>query len=44
MEELFAMCIILVMVAGTIIAVCSALFLSFLMCSVIKEFIEEWFD
>ena len=44
MEELFDICVILVMVAGTIIVVCGTLFLSFLMCLVIKKLIEELFD
>lgn len=44
MEELSTMCAILIMVAGTIILVCAALFSLFLMYLVIKEIIEELFD
>ena len=43
MEELCAVCVIIIMVAGTIIAVCAAFFSVFLICSVIKELIEELF-
>lgn len=44
MEELFDVRLIIVMIAGTIIAVCTAFFLLLLMASMIKELIEELFD
>ena len=44
MEELFVVSITITMIAGTIIAVCLALFLLLLTCSIIKELIEELID
>lgn len=44
MEKLFAVCTIIIMIAGTIIAVCFAFFLLLLLGSVIKELIEELID
>lgn len=43
MEELFDVCVIIIMVAATVITVCAAFFSVFLICSVIKELIEELF-